>query len=87
MNEKKSTTAAVPWAELTEDQKKGMMQSYWESLTPEQQRVLVDPICIEPGCKKKRWAPAGAFYCDEHAHKHSDEIIAKYDQEHGGGSA
>jgi hypothetical protein len=56
---------------LPPDTRAGLDREYFEQLSSEEQRALIDSDCIEPGCFNPRWLGAGSFYCEEHAALHS----------------
>jgi hypothetical protein len=54
---------AVAWDSLSAQQRLGMTEEFWESLSPEQQSALVEDGCVYGDGRPR---VSGGIYCDHH---------------------
>jgi hypothetical protein len=53
----------IAYDELSEQQRTGLTREHWESLSEEQQRLMVSPVCIKGDGRPR---VSGGIYCDHH---------------------
>jgi hypothetical protein len=56
-------SAAVAWKYLSEQQRLGMTEEFWNSLSGEQRSAFVGELCIKGDGRPR---VAGGIYCDHH---------------------